>query len=150
MRFTPKAEEELNTFKLLPEGMYPFRVIKSEDMLSNNGNDMIKITLLIFHGEGKTITIYDYLLEKLAYKLRHFCESVGILEKYQLGILEAHDCESREGYVHIKIEKGKEKPEGGNYPDKNVVKDYVTGEKKEYVDLNKLGVDPKFNDVIPF
>jgi len=150
MRFTPKLEEELNNFLLLEEGIYQFKIVKAEDKVSKNGNDMIEVKLIVFDKEGKIHFITDYLLEKIAYKLKHFTDCVGLGEKYKTGEFSAFDCEGREGYLKLNVQKGKEKPEGGYYPDKNSVEDYIVKEKKEYVDLNKLASKDEFNDDLPF
>ena len=109
MNFQPKSEEEVKAFTLLEKGIYPFRIIKAEDQISKSGNEMIKLTLLIWDKEGHTHTLYDYLLEKIAYKLRHFAECVDMLDKYNLGCFTAEDCESREGSVDIIVQPGQAK-----------------------------------------
>lgn len=118
MQFTPKSEKEVNAHDLLPAGTYPFRVISAEEKTSKSGNEMIALKLGVFHGEREQ-WVFDYLLESVAFKLRHFCAATGLMEKYEAGQIHACDLDAREGFVQIKIEPAK-----GDFQAKNVVKDY--------------------------
>jgi hypothetical protein len=119
MKFQPKSEEECGRFKVLPEGEYAFEIFKASDEVSKKGNDMIKIVLKIFDGEECAAQVFDYLLEALAYKIRHCCDSVGLLKEYNLGELTAQMLLGCSGRVMLAIEQD----QNGN--DRNVVKDYV-------------------------
>lgn len=125
MRFQPKTEDEVSSFKLLPPGTYSFQVVEAIEKKSKAGNDMIELKLLVWDIEGKEHIVFDYLLESVAYKLRHFAEVTGLIDKYQLGAIEATDCLSKSGKVEIEVKEGNFKPDGGKYSDKNSVKDYV-------------------------
>lgn len=125
MKFAPKTESELEISLLLEPGIYPFQVSEAINDTSKNGNEMIKIGLTVWGPEGRIHFVYDYLLEAMAYKLRHFCCYTGLIQKYESGELSANDCINKEGYVEIAIQKGKPNGNGGNYPDINKVKDYV-------------------------
>lgn len=114
------SEDELDRALLLEEGVYSFEVLAASETISKTGNEMIKIKLAAFGPNGQQAHIYDYLLEKLAFKLRHFCETTGLLAKYEAGTLSELDCEGKTGLVKIKIE-----PANGGYSAKNVVHDYV-------------------------
>ncbi len=129
MKFTPKTEEEINTFKLVPEGVYDFEIISAFDTSSKAGNDMIKLMIHFYDNEGNLKSIDDYLLEAIAYKLRHAAETCGLLKKYESGELEADDFVGKTGKFKIVVSKGSAKPDGGNYPDKNNVKDYIVATK---------------------
>ena len=122
MKFTPKSEKEINEANLLPDKTKAsFEVLAAEDQVSGKGNDMIKLKVAIFlNGEQKTI-LFDYLLEAMAFKLRHFCQNTGLIEKYETGELTAADCMGKIGGCLIGIQKDKT----GAYPDKNVIKDYI-------------------------
>ena len=120
MKFTPKSDAEINTFDLFPSGEYDFDVIKAFDETSKAGNDMIKLELDVYAANGKKTRVFDYLLENLAYKLKHFCESVGLVREYEEGRLSADMCKNRSGKCKLDIQKDK----SGEYPDKNIVKDY--------------------------
>jgi len=118
MRFTPKTQEEIDFENLLPKGEYDFEVVKAEDAVSKKGNEMIKVNLKVFHGEGFQF-VTDYLMEAMAYKLRHFFETIGMIDAYNAGSVQAADLVGACGKVHIDIE-----PASGEYAAKNTVKDY--------------------------
>jgi len=121
VNFQPKDESELKN--LLPEAIYNFEVLEASDGVSQKGNDMIKLRVGILSDDYEKVvsSIFDYLLESVAYKLRHFCDAAGLLAKYQAGTLTADDCVGRTGKCKVAIEKDK----AGQYADKNIIKDYV-------------------------
>lgn len=121
LNFRPKSEEELAEEQLAPAGEYDFTVIHAEDATSRNGNSMIKVKLGIYRGHAIGNHVYDYLLEKMEYKLRHFCATTGLMGKYEAGTLCAEDCKGRSGRVKLAIDYN------DDYPPKNVAKDYVVG-----------------------
>src|SRR6185503_1071534 len=125
MRFTPKSEEELEAISILEPGIYPFLVTNATNEKSKSGNDMIKLTLTIWGKDGSTHSMFDYLLEAMAYKLRHFCSNLGLMMKYDRGELSAEDCINKSGSLELVIKEGKESANGGRYPSQNSVKDYV-------------------------
>lgn len=122
MNFSPKTAEELQLAELMPEGEYDFKVLSAEDAVSKKGNDMLKLKLAVYVGQ-REYHVFDYLLEAMAFKLRHFCESTGLLDHYEDGTLTAGDCDGAAGIVAIEIEKPKE---GSKYGPKNVVSDYIS------------------------
>lgn len=154
MNFKPKSKEELETMNLLKPGIYHFRVANAKDKTSKNGNEMIEITLEVYDNEGHSRTMFDYLLEAMPQKLFAFCTTTGMEHFYHQGGLTANDCIDKSAYVEISVQKGKPNPQGGDYPDKNEVKRYMTkpatnstpsvSAKKEVVD------GPEFDDGIPF
>ena len=130
--FKPKTEKEIEEEMIFPAGDYDFDVLTAEDTVSkSSGNSMIKIKLGVYVG-SQIRRIDDYLLPAMSAKLRHFCDTTGLLSKYEAGTLEAADCLGRAGRVKIAVDPAKEA-----YPAKNVVKDYVCrpakplSEKKE-------------------
>lgn len=114
------TEADLSKPTLLEEGVYPFEVLGASEEISKAGNEMIKIKINVRGEKGQSAHIYDYLMEKMAFKLRHFCEATGLLAKYEAGTLSELDCEGKQGWVKIKIE-----PANGKYDAKNSVADYV-------------------------
>lgn len=114
------TEDELARALLLEPGVYPFEVIAASEDISKAGNEMIKIKMNVFGPDDQQVHVYDYLMEKLQYKLRHFCEATGLLEKYEAGTLSELDCEGKAGFVKIKVD-----PANGSYSAKNSVQDYV-------------------------
>ena len=120
MRFKPKSEQEASAMPLIPHGVYPYKVISAKDKQSKKGNPMIEIKLAIYHPDGRGQFLTDYLMESVAYKLRHFCHTTGFGARYDAGEVTAQECEGREGYLRIVVEDGK-----GEYGPQNRVKDYL-------------------------
>lgn len=119
MNFDPKSEKEVSEAACAPAGEYDFDVLEAEDTISKSGNPMIKVNLgLYIDGKVKN-RVFDYLLGAMEAKLRHFCDTTGLLSRYESGQLEAADCIGRSGRVKIVIDPA------GQYPAKNSVKDYV-------------------------
>jgi hypothetical protein len=121
MRITPKSEEEIANSLLLPEAVYDFEVQSAIEKPSKNGNDMIEVKLNIYSEGERVAVITDYLLEAMAFKLRHFCDTTGTLADYNDGNLQADKMVGLSGKVLITIKKDS----AGKYPDKNNVKDYI-------------------------
>lgn len=120
LNFTPKTEEELKG-PLFQKGEYDFDIIGAEDTASKAGNQMIKLLLKVYHSDGSVTQVFDYLLETLEYKIKHFCDTTGLAIEYQSGVLDADMCLNRSGKCKLDIQKDK----SGQYEDKNVVKDYI-------------------------
>lgn len=145
--FNPLTDEEINVLQnrhLLPDGIYHFFVKNIEQQQSRVGNPMLKVTLGVVAKPGDQRNIIDFLLttEQMMFKLKHFCESIGLSEQYAQGKFELNDCINRSGKVKIGVQKGAAKDDGsGFFPDKNCVKDYV---KPENV-MPKV-VTPAFKD----
>ena len=121
MNFAPKTEKQLAEERLIPAGNYPFEVIKAEAKQSKAGNDMIETTIRVFLIDGTSRQLTDWLMEKVAFKLFHFCAYTGLAQQYEAGTLTAGDCEGRSGYVKVIIQQDKK----GEFPDRNSVADYV-------------------------
>ena len=66
MRVTPKTENEVRESGLWPVGEYDFEIVSSIEKLSQSGNEMIELKVKIFDEDGKSITLFDYLLESVA------------------------------------------------------------------------------------
>lgn len=122
MNFTPKSESEVG-FKLLQPGVYPFQVIFAEAKVSQAGNPMINMKLLVTDPTGRSSTVRDFLMEKIDYKLRHFCFGTGLEETYTNGKLTSDFCSGREGYAKIAIDKYT--TQDGREGEKNIVQDYL-------------------------
>lgn len=120
MKFTPKSENEITSENLLTPGIYGFEIMEASDEVSKAGNEMIKLTVHVFD-DGEPVTIFDYLMEKVAYKLRHAAEACGLLADYESGILDAIDFQGKTGRCKVAVQKDKT----GQYPDKNGIADYL-------------------------
>lgn len=127
MKFDPKTEEEIKASSpLIPAGTYDFEVVDAQDKISkSSGNPMIEISLNVYYENGKEKLIFDYLLPAFAFKLRHFAEHTGLIERYNSGELSAADCLGKMGKAVIAIRQGQQKPDGGYHKDQNTVKDYI-------------------------
>lgn len=150
MNFVPKTEEELQTALLLPKGEYMFSVKTAENAVSKKGNDMIKLSLSVWDDAGKEYFLYDYLLESMPAKLKHFCEATGIESQYAKGALDVQHCLRKEGVVLLDVEAATPKSDGGFYPPKNVIKDYIkTRDEKESGSKSSVAHN-ELNDDVPF
>ena len=121
---------------ILPVGVYSFEVKNATPKTSKAGNPMITLQLTV-NGNGKTATVFDYLVgtQKTFFKVKNFCESVGIASVLVAdGVLDAADIVGRKGACKLQIE-----PAQDGYPEKNVVDFY---EVKQF--------DPNDDDDLPF
>lgn len=152
MKFTPKTEKEIAEENLLPAGEYGFEVVDAIPKLSKSGNEMIELKLQIFDSNADSKgMISDYLLEKLAYKLRHAAEAMGALDKYESGVLHHDDFIGKTGTVKIVIRKDKT----GEYADQNSVADYIVTKSPQVnvsapKPVSQGSIAAMLNDDIPF
>jgi len=122
LSFQPKGEDEIKKFDLLPPGDYDFEVLDAEHAVSKKtGAPMIKLKLGVYRPNGSQQFVWDYLVAAMEAKLRHFCDTTGLLPKYQAGTLAPHDCTGRSGKCKLVIREDKT----GQYDPKNEVRDYI-------------------------
>lgn len=140
--FRPKSEVQMHN--LLEKGDYSFEVISAEDAVSKAGNQMMKLVLKVYDNDGKTHLVYDYLLEALAFKLKHFCEATGLNDKYEEGKLEVNDCVGKSGKVYLEIQ------ESGLYKPKNIVGDYIVLDKSTEGKTPSNSQTTFIDDDVPF
>lgn len=132
MKFAPKSETELSSFNLIPDGVFPFTVLASDEIASksekNKGKMMFALKLNVHGPDGDRHT-YDYFSFWLSeWKLRHFAATTGKLADYESGSLDGSlgAFNGLTGYAKI----GSEEPVSkSKYPAKNVVVDYVVKKK---------------------
>lgn len=125
MRFQVKTEEELQMESLLPEGCYSYQVIKSEDKMSQAGNEYTAITLKIWDEQGKEHQVFTNMA--LIKILKHFCDVNGMQNEYISGNIPADAFLYKSGgRVLLGVEGEKPNGKGGMYKAKNIVKDYIT------------------------
>ena len=127
MKFQAKTDKEIAEEGLLPEGNYGFEISGAEDTVSKAGNDMIKLQVRVFNDDGQFIIMSDYLLEAIAYKLKHCCDACGLSEKYESGEIVAEDFIGSTGELKLKIRKDP----NGQYPDQNNIIDYIVPNEGE-------------------
>ena len=125
LRFQPRSEADIKKAGLAPAGDYTFEVLTAEETKSKAGNPMIKVKLGIYNGDRVGVHVWDYLLTAMEAKLRHFCDAVGLLAKYEAGNLTYQDCVGRSGLCRLIIED-----KDPAYEPKNAVKDYVSRKAK--------------------
>jgi hypothetical protein len=121
VKFTPKTAKEIAEAGLWPIGEYSFEVIEGADKHSKSGNEMIELKVKVYNDNGGYRIFTDYLLESMAFKLRHAAECCDLLDNYEQGHLMGADFVGKAGVLKIKIEKDK----SGQYPDRNAIGDYV-------------------------
>lgn len=140
MNFKPKSDADLSTGNLLPKGEYDFEIVSAIDKVSKQNNEMIELKVLVYIDGTPARQIFDYLMESVAYKLKHFCYATGLNKKYDEGTLQAFDCYGVSGRCKIAIKEDKT----GAYPPKNTITDYIVCDKPE-----KKKVEEDFSD-LPF
>ena len=121
---TPHSEadaQRLSKRTLLKPGEYDAHIREAIERPSRRGNELIEIAVLIPDDAGDERTFHDYLMDSTlgAAKLRHACEAVGALAKYEAGEVTAADFPGHAVRVRVGIEKKR------GYPDRNVIEDYV-------------------------
>jgi hypothetical protein len=130
MKFEPKSEKDFQGLNLFPEGEYGFQVTNAADDVSKkSGRDMIVLDVLLFNNDGSNRKVRDWLVPGTIYgdkKIFEFAKSAGILALYESGTFGAQDCVDKTGFAKVAIEKGKPDPKGGTYPDKNVIRWYIS------------------------
>lgn len=132
--FVPKTDLEIQNVQnraLLTDGVYPFLVKDVKITISKSGNEMLEVQLNVIDREANGRSIRDYLMatDTMIFKLKHFCDTIGMSEDYAKGNINPFKCVGRSGKVIIATQKGNAKDDGsGYYPDKNTVKDYVKQE----------------------
>jgi hypothetical protein len=119
MQFQPKTDQQLADEAMLPEGVYDFTIDKATDTTSKkSGDPMIAVEMTVFSERGDR-KIKDWLMEKMAWKLKHFAAAVGLAQAYESGALDAQTLVGRSGKV--KLKKGEA---NGDFAARNEVKDY--------------------------
>lgn len=130
MKFTPKTEQQLAEENLLTPGWYDFVVLEAKSKISKAAAgrgetepNMIELKLRVYETPDRGVFVTDYLMEEMAFKLRHFCAEVGLLAAYDNGHLTPEACVGKEGRVKIGPSKAR-----GDFKPKDEAKDY--GEPK--------------------
>lgn len=128
-QFKSLNEEEIKALNIMQPGKYNFEVIKAKEKLSKSGNPRLELQLQVWDSHGKIHIVFDSFTDhpKMMYKIKHFCEATGLINKYSSNCLEEIDCEGKRGVADIIIQKGQPK-DGGFYPDRNAIRDYIVGD----------------------
>ena len=149
MKFHPLTEEELHTAALMPEGIYTYQVIKSEDKISQSGNEYTALTLKVWDQQDKEHLIFTNLaLVKL---LKHFCDVNNVQDLYQAGDVPPDRCLNKSGgVVQIGMQEAKPDGKGGMYPAKNIVKDYIFANPSSKLNPIPIVKNEFDDDALPF
>ncbi len=149
--FDPLSDEQLDAFSLIEDGVYDFEVAKSTRKTSKQGNPMAELQLKVWDKEGGVHIIFDYLVFSKVNlnikKVSHFCKAVGLEEEYKKGSI-PEELECYTGKCEIGKREAQPKPDGGMYPAKNEVKDYIPKSMDGMKPLPE--VSDGFDDSIPF
>lgn len=151
-----EEEAQKERFTLLENGVYNFTVTRAVGKMSKpkpgkEPNPMIELQITVWDKHGREHYLYDYLVgsRNMAWKTRHFCESVGLVKEYESQEFNEYKAVNRSGKALIGFQEGKQKPEGGFYKDKNVIEDYVLEDAPKKIDTSPI--KDKFEDSeIPF
>lgn len=98
-----------------------WKVIQAIDAVSSSNNEQIVLTLKCRNAQGKEAQIKSYIL---MWKVKQFCESAGLMEKFVSGELKAADCNGKTGFALAGIEYSK----NPNFDDKNVIARFLKPE----------------------
>lgn len=120
------SAEEDKMRNLLPKGEYPFHIKDIEVKPSKNGiNKMLVVTLNVLNNEGRQFIVTDWVMldmENMEWKLRHFADTCGLLDRYDQGILEERDFIGKHGVAKIIIT---DYEKDGEMLKSNKVADYI-------------------------
>lgn len=143
---------EKNDFYIFPKGIYHFRIEEAESKISDKGNPMLALIIIISDNAGHTGKVWDYIVSdpKMAWKHHHLCMSIGHEEFYTDQKINVNVLVGMGGMVELGI---KDDP---NYKRKNKVIDYVlrgtttatTGDTP--ANVSDDGFNDGFNDGISF
>lgn len=153
MQYSRMTEEQDKARNAWPKGDYPFIVKVVEDKPTKSGDNMMLVVDLELHrDDGATKKLRDWIvydLDSMAWKLRHFAATLGLLEQYDANMLTPGDVLEKHGVVRISTTEFTNND--GEVTLQNVVKDYVKpGEAKGTQGLESgLPSDEPFNDDLP-
>ncbi len=131
MNFQPKSEKELAAYKVWKKGEYDFEIIEATEKIATTGKTMIEMKVMVSDGDGGEKVVVDRLLAEMPLKLLHATQVCGLHEKYLAGSITDADFVGKKGRLALSIEKDKKR----QYPDKNVVQDYVVPAGKKSGDF---------------
>jgi hypothetical protein len=101
-------------------GWLPAQFIEATETESKRGNPMIAVVLTVFNGaEERTFKDWFTASERHAARVRHACEAVGELAKYEAGAIAAEDFPGQTVLVRLEVEKGH-----AGFPARSVIVDY--------------------------
>lgn len=139
-------DQQMADLKIKP-GEYPMEVFEAKSMVASTGNKMLMLKMKVFDDNGRTHTMTDFLVavETMAYKIKHFWESVGFPDRYNHKN-KSTDYTGRKGYVSVKPQKNKH----GLLENKIV--DYILNKetKENVATANENLTNSSLEDDLPF
>lgn len=128
MKITPKTEAEIEAEAAKrgawAPGVYDAEIMTAIEGVSAKGNDMITLTLTVYHpDDGAQRQMKDWLVDAMAFKVRHCCEAAGLLADYEAGDLDAWKLEGKP--VKAKLGTETYRTDDGRSGTRNKVVDYV-------------------------
>jgi hypothetical protein len=138
MRVTGRSEAEAvkaSRRTLLRSGSYDAMFREAVEKESKRGNEMIEAVVVVYDGEGGEREFRDFLTNTTlgALKLRHACEAIGSISKYESGDISAADFAGS----NVRVKIGTEKRRG--WPDRNIIEDYAPPSASGVVQLRSAG-----------
>lgn len=136
--------------RILPDGEYDFEVLKAEPQTSQAGNEMLKLMVRVFDGNGNKIQLFDYLVasDKAAWKIAQFCKATGMESKLDAdGELLADDVKGRTGVCRVVVD------DDDQWGTRNQIGGYVVdtdAETDNQADHKPVREMPPDNSEIPF
>ena len=133
MKFVPKTEKEIEESSLLTEGEYDFEIISAIEGLSKTSGNLMTTVKLKFYDNGESVASFDDYLpaEGMDWKLRHFADSIGMLDQYETGEILPEFLPGKNGRCKIKIQPAK-----NQWKARNTVADYIPRKSVDDSDIN--------------
>lgn len=144
-------------YSLLEDGQYPGVITACVAKASNAGKWMFDMTVDVYDKAGLSHSIRTFLVfqPNMMWKVISCCESTGLIDAYNDKKLDDHLFVGKNCHVDIKTDKGKPipvdklqgKPVGSQYPDKNVISNFIS--KPTSATIAPVAQEA-FSDDIPF
>jgi hypothetical protein len=149
--FPPISEEEAEKEEqkqLAPIGKYGFEVLKTYPKFTKNNEPKTSLFLRLrqpVENGFVEYTMFDDLVFNDKHfnrrKIRHFCESVGHPEWAEKGSL-PKELGGYGGECDVGFKPGDQNPNGGHYPDKNIIIDYIKPTMSHKEKVEEFESDP--------
>lgn len=112
MIFNPDQANEKNGESKFDIGAFQvgncdFIVKNAIDYTAKSGNKSIKLTIEAADKIGVTKLMDCYLSQNAAFKIKEFCTTTDMIDKFEAGELKPEDCNGKSGECITHIEKGK-------------------------------------------
>jgi len=127
-------EENESGFTILPAGKYMFEIMQTEDKISSNNDEMVKVTFNCIDDSYYGAPIWDNILfprpgskaEKIIGRTKRFLHCLG--EPYQ-GDFEVDTDNWQNKTIEIQVSVGEYEDKNGNKKPKNNIVKYILNEE---------------------